>query len=74
MAKKGKIEINRELCKGCYLCIRACPVEVLEKDVTTNSAGTYPVTASNIEKCIACGNCYMVCPDVGITVFEEAVS
>ena len=22
------------------------------------------------EKCIACGNCFMVCPDVAITVYK----
>ncbi|MDR1216427.1 MAG: 4Fe-4S binding protein [Treponema sp.] len=73
MVKKGKIEIDRELCKGCYLCIRACPVKVLSKEDAANSAGTYPVIASNMEKCIACGNCYAVCPDVCIAVYEEAV-
>jgi 2-oxoglutarate ferredoxin oxidoreductase subunit delta len=71
--KKGKIELDRELCKGCYLCIRACPVKVLSKEDATNSAGTYPAVASSMEKCIACGNCYTVCPDVCITVYEEAV-
>ncbi|MDR0644732.1 MAG: 4Fe-4S binding protein [Treponema sp.] len=73
MAKKGKIEIDRELCKGCYLCIRACPVKVLGKDAAINSTGTYPVIASHMEKCIACGNCYVVCPDVCIAVFEEVI-
>ncbi|MDR0784737.1 MAG: 4Fe-4S binding protein [Treponema sp.] len=71
--KKGKIEIDKELCKGCYLCVRACPLKILKKDVAVNSVGTYPVIASFMEKCIACGNCYVVCPDVCIAVFEEAV-
>jgi 2-oxoglutarate ferredoxin oxidoreductase subunit delta len=71
MAKKGKVVIDRELCKGCYLCIRACPVKALEKDAETNSTGTYPAKPeSSAAKCIACGNCYEVCPDVCIQVFE----
>jgi 2-oxoglutarate ferredoxin oxidoreductase subunit delta len=75
MARRGKVEINRELCKGCYLCIRACPVKVLEADAVPNSTGSYPSKPVHIEKCIACGNCYEVCPDVCITVYEleEAV-
>jgi 2-oxoglutarate ferredoxin oxidoreductase subunit delta len=74
MARKGKIVINRELCKGCYLCVRACPVKILESDAAPNASGTYPVKAVNPEKCIACGNCYEVCPDVCIDVYElEAV-
>jgi 2-oxoglutarate ferredoxin oxidoreductase subunit delta len=70
MAKKGKVEIDRELCKGCLLCIKACPVKVLEQDTGTNSSGVYPSKPVHVEKCIACGNCYTVCPDVCITVFE----
>ena len=70
MAKRGKVEIDRELCKGCFLCIRACPVKLLEADTTINTSGSYPSKVVNHEKCIACGNCYEVCPDVCIRVFE----
>jgi 2-oxoglutarate ferredoxin oxidoreductase subunit delta len=70
MAKKGKVVIDRELCKGCLLCIRACPVKVLEADTETNSTGSHPSKAVQGEKCIACGNCYEVCPDVCIEVYE----
>jgi len=70
MAKKGKITIDREMCKGCLLCVRACPVKVLEADTVMNGSGSYPVKTAAIEKCIACGNCFEVCPDVCIEVFE----
>jgi len=70
MARKGKVVIDRELCKGCYLCIRACPLKVLETDTELNASGVYPVKAVQQEKCIACGNCYEVCPDVAIEVYE----
>jgi 2-oxoglutarate ferredoxin oxidoreductase subunit delta len=70
MAKRGKVEIDRELCKGCFLCIRACPLKLLEADTTINASGSYPSKVVNPEKCIACGNCYEVCPDVCIRVFE----
>jgi 2-oxoglutarate ferredoxin oxidoreductase subunit delta len=70
MAKRGKVEIDRELCKGCLLCVRACPLKLLEADTTINASGSYPSKVVNPEKCIACGNCYEVCPDVCIRVFE----
>jgi 2-oxoglutarate ferredoxin oxidoreductase subunit delta len=70
MARRGKIVIDRELCKGCYLCIRACPVKVLEADTEPNSTGTYPSKPVRQEKCIACGSCFEVCPDVCIEIYE----
>jgi len=70
MAKKGNITIDREKCKGCMLCIRACPVDVLVADTEINSSGVHPAKAVNVEKCIACGNCYEVCPDICIEVYD----
>jgi 2-oxoglutarate ferredoxin oxidoreductase subunit delta len=75
MARRGKVLIDRELCKGCLLCIRACPVKALGQSQVPNASGAYPSEAVRPEKCIACGNCYEVCPDVCIEVYElgEAV-
>jgi 2-oxoglutarate ferredoxin oxidoreductase subunit delta len=70
MAKRGKVLIDRELCKGCELCVRACPVKALEIDKTANSQGSYPSMFAHPEKCIACANCYEVCPDACIEVYE----
>jgi len=73
MAKKGVVLVDRELCKGCWLCINACPVKVLEKDSGLNSSGAYPAKpAAGSTACIACGSCYEVCPDVCIQIFEQA--
>ena len=76
MARKGEIVINRDLCKGCLLCARACPLKLLQADTALNSQGCYPVLPPEGAKCVACGNCFEVCPDVCIEVFEaeEAVS
>ncbi|MCE5257094.1 MAG: 4Fe-4S binding protein [Spirochaetaceae bacterium] len=70
MAIKGKPVIDRERCKGCLLCVRACPMKVLAADKSPNSWGYYPSSVAEPEKCIACGNCYQVCPDVAITVYK----
>jgi 2-oxoglutarate ferredoxin oxidoreductase subunit delta len=71
MAKKGSVTIDRELCKGCYLCIQACPLKLLEPDTQPNSTGTYPVRAVNQDKCIACANCFEACPDICISLYER---
>ena len=70
MAKKGKIKIKSDRCKGCYLCVRACPAAVLQAGDTATSAGVYPVKIANEDKCIACGCCYAMCPDVCIEVYQ----
>ncbi|MDR0562260.1 MAG: 4Fe-4S binding protein [Spirochaetaceae bacterium] len=70
MAKRGKAVIDRELCKGCYLCIRACSAKVLAEDLQPNTSGSRPATAVHKEKCTACGNCFEVCPDACIEVYE----
>jgi 2-oxoglutarate ferredoxin oxidoreductase subunit delta len=71
MANKGKLVIDRERCKGCLLCVRSCPTKVLAADDSPNSWGYYPARAVAEDKCIACGNCYQVCPDAAITVYRQ---
>lgn len=71
MARRGMPVIDRERCKGCLLCTRACPVKILGPDSQPNSWGYYPSTLMDETKCIACGNCYQVCPDVAITVYRD---
>lgn len=72
MAQKGLPVIDRERCKGCLLCVRSCPTGVLGPERTANSWGYYPSSAIAPEKCIACGNCHAVCPDVAIIVYRIA--
>ncbi|MDR3114906.1 MAG: 4Fe-4S binding protein [Treponema sp.] len=69
MARKGTVVIDQELCKGCLLCVHFCPRDVLEADTRPNSTGTYPSKAVHRENCIACGNCFEICPDLCIRVY-----
>ncbi len=69
--RKGHITIDRERCKGCLLCVRACPFGVISQDTMMNDGGVYPSVASKPEACTACSSCYRVCPDVAITVYER---
>jgi 2-oxoglutarate ferredoxin oxidoreductase subunit delta len=68
---KGKVIIDVDRCKGCGLCTKVCPSEIL---ILThdhfNAKGYHPVTVSNPEKCSGCGVCAIICPDVVFTVYR----
>ncbi len=73
--KRGKIEIDRELCKGCYLCISVCPQEVIITSEKSNQKGYFPAEylsdGNKGKTCIACSLCAIICPDVAIEVYRE---
>ncbi len=69
MAKKGDIVIKIEECKGCELCLAACPKNVLAMSDDINSKGFHYVTKVNSE-CTGCANCAVICPDAVITVYR----
>ena len=63
------IEINQAWCKGCYLCLEACPIEgifVIEDEVSER--GFRPVAVMHPEKCTGCNLCELLCPDLAIVV------
>ena len=69
-AKKGRIEIRKQRCKGCRLCIEACPKGSIRLAAELNDMGYHPAEHAGGE-CTGCGLCYVVCPEPGcITVFS----
>jgi 2-oxoglutarate ferredoxin oxidoreductase subunit delta len=78
MAKvKGAIQVEKERCKGCELCVGACPTGVINMTQDVNGKGYHVAYMENPEDCTGCVNCAIVCPDGAISVyrkkFEEAV-
>jgi 2-oxoglutarate ferredoxin oxidoreductase subunit delta len=61
---RGDIEIASHLCKGCSLCIEACPAKVLIQGDVLNRQGYYAVTYRG-SGCTGCGICFYVCPEPG---------
>jgi len=68
-----KVIIDRELCKGCGLCIRVCPEQILKFDENLNSKGFSPVKCINEEKCIGCTMCAQICPDIVFEIYKKEV-
>ncbi|MDR1881248.1 MAG: ferredoxin family protein [Prevotella sp.] len=66
---KGSIEIDVERCKGCAVCVGACPNKVIALSKKVNSKGYNYLEMVN-DNCIGCANCGIVCPDGVITVYR----
>jgi 2-oxoglutarate ferredoxin oxidoreductase subunit delta len=67
---RGTVVIAKEVCKGCELCIAACPQECLALSDDLNVRG-YRYACLISDTCTGCINCALVCPDVAITVYRE---
>jgi 2-oxoglutarate ferredoxin oxidoreductase subunit delta len=65
----AKVAIAIERCKGCGLCVDACPKKILgmSKGVL-NSKGFHPAEALDQASCVGCAFCGLMCPDACITV------
>ncbi|MCL1806332.1 MAG: 4Fe-4S binding protein [Oscillospiraceae bacterium] len=67
----SKLSINTSLCKGCALCVDACPKKVLRmSDSTLNEKGFHPVEIADGDACISCAFCAIMCPDCIIKVVK----
>jgi 2-oxoglutarate ferredoxin oxidoreductase subunit delta len=66
---RGTVVIDVEACKGCDLCIDACPPGVLSMTVhARNERGyRYPELQPG---CTACQACSQVCPDFVFQVWK----
>ena len=62
--------IASDHCKGCELCIAACPKGSLALDQgVVNRLGYHPVKLIAPASCTSCAFCARVCPDTVFTVF-----
>ena len=75
MAKmKGATVVDIERCKGCRLCVVACPLHVLNlTEKSVNQKGYNYAEAVLEDTCTGCASCAIVCPDGCITVYRKKV-
>ncbi len=71
MAKfRGAIVVDNEKCKGCGLCVAACPTKVIDLHPDENGKGYHYAYMKEPEACIGCASCATVCPDSVISVYK----
>ncbi len=65
----AKLTFDTNRCKGCGLCVEACPKGLLAiaRD-KINQKGHHPAEITDQEKCAGCAFCAMMCPDCVIKV------
>jgi 2-oxoglutarate ferredoxin oxidoreductase subunit delta len=66
-----KIDLKREWCKGCGVCIEICPKDVFDRESKISSRGFREIVIRQPEKCTGCMLCEMLCPDLVITIETE---
>ena len=72
MAKiKGTVVVDAERCKGCELCVVACPMKVLALSGEVYGMGYRFSRMVSPEACTGCAACASVCPDSCITVYRQ---
>ena len=66
------VTIDQELCKGCGLCVRACPKKIIELSKSKlNAKGYHPAEVTDMASCVGCASCACTCPDVVIRIVKE---
>ncbi|MCK9291746.1 MAG: ferredoxin family protein [Bacteroidales bacterium] len=69
----GAIVVDEQKCKGCGVCVPACPFAVIELSEEVNGKGYHFAYMHYPEGCTGCMNCAIVCPDGVITVYRTKV-
>jgi 2-oxoglutarate ferredoxin oxidoreductase subunit delta len=62
--QKVRISIVPRYCKGCEICVKLCPTQVLGMDM-------FKVKVVDLDKCTACNACELRCPDFAIFIEKK---
>lgn len=65
---KGTVVIVAERCKGCELCVPACPVDALRMSSMRNEKGY--LVPELLDGCTGCSACQLICPDFVFDIYR----
>ena len=65
-----RVRVLPQYCKGCELCIEACPKHILCLSETLDRRGLHVATVLKDIPCTGCMNCVAMCPDAALEVDE----
>jgi NAD-dependent dihydropyrimidine dehydrogenase PreA subunit len=69
---RGQMRVDGDECKGCGLCVEACPPKAIAMGERLNHYG-YRTAAYKGTGCSGCGICFMVCPEPGAITVSRLV-
>jgi Pyruvate/2-oxoacid:ferredoxin oxidoreductase delta subunit len=70
---RGLLRVDQNECKGCGLCVEACPPRVIVMGEELNHYG-YRTASYAGAGCTGCGICFMVCPEPGAITVMRAIN
>jgi len=72
---KGKFNviIDKDICKGCEICVDKCPFKVFEMSNIVGGYGVPIPMAIREDKCTGCNVCVVFCPDMAISIKRETL-
>ncbi|BDV01844.1 (Fe-S)-binding protein [Thermodesulfomicrobium sp. WS] len=68
----SRVQFREDRCKGCLLCVQACPSGIIQQSSRFNQQGykVAEVPAERMAECKGCAFCALMCPDFAIHVFK----
>ena len=69
--QRAVVMVDEEICKGCGLCVSACPRSAMGFSKEINSRGFHPAALLKPDQCTGCTYCALMCPDACITILKS---
>jgi 2-oxoglutarate ferredoxin oxidoreductase subunit delta len=67
-----RLNLNTAYCKGCGICIEACPKNAIASSGRIDGKGHVLPQEGDMKRCSGCRLCELVCPDFAIALTEDA--